>query len=350
MTEIVPRAGLWTDILPLPVVVDADVLSRSLDHAVRHGYEPAVVRHASPSYSTFTGITVFATREVVAETYRRFDEIAIARRIPVAHVERVWDEAFCPRIRVVNMSRVDAPSDGRVDDVARRDSDDAPTAKLAVLLAPCVLLTDNWDHFQAFGEKAPHPTRSIDTTTGYALDVRDLGEFLGMLNAGMIPPRLAGVAVFEGGKALVRWVGRDVALAVAVMLLGGIVLYSRTDRGRQTRERLVEAAKELAAEHGPAVGAAFEIGVQTAERLSAFAVAPGAETLTALVARELACRGVMTTAAIADNLLWRGCRVGPASTHRRDVRAALVAQSCFWEPNRGSWTLGYHLAPRGELA
>jgi len=104
MTEIATRSPAWQDIVPLPVVVDADVLSRSVDHALKMGYEPAVVRHASASYTNFTGITVFATERVVDETFRRFAVIAKARGVTVADVERVWDAVFCARVRVVDMA------------------------------------------------------------------------------------------------------------------------------------------------------------------------------------------------------------------------------------------------------
>lgn len=346
MTEIAPAPLEWQDIVPLPVVIDADVLSRSVDYAIRTGWTPAAVRHASPSYTTFTGITLFATERVIEETFGRFGEIARVRNVSVADVERTWDDLFCSRVRVVDVSgiRVDDP---RVDDVALRDPEDAPTASLAVLLAPCALLTDNWSHFQAFRAKEPHPTRTeMDATTAYALDVRDLGEFLQMLNAGTLPPRLAGLAVFEGGKALVRWAGRDVALAVALLLLGGATLYMSTEGGRRVRDAAVEAAKQLAAVHGPAIGAVFEAGIATAERLSAFAVQPGATTPMSIVARQLSHRGVMTTAEIADHLVWSGYRYTPATSHPKRVRAWLVTQACFWESQRGRWTLGYHEAPR----
>jgi hypothetical protein len=265
--------------------------------------------------------------------------------VTVAGVEQVWNDLFCAQVRVVDMSTVNV-DDPRIDDVADRDPDDAPTAALAVMLAPCALLTDNWPHFQAFPAKAPHPTRDMDTTTAYALDVRDLGEFLQMLNAGTLPPRLAGIAVFEGSKALARWVGRDVAIAVALLLLGGFALYMRTDSGRELRANVADFAKQVVAENGPAVGAAFERGVATAERLTAFAVQPGAPSPTVIVARELCDRGVMTTADIADHLLRNDYRFTPASMHRKRVREWLVADSCFWEPHRGHWTLGYHQEPR----
>jgi hypothetical protein len=311
-------------------------------------YAPAIVSHASTSYTAFSGITVFATKRVAEETFRRFGEIAAARGVAVDDVERVWDDLFCARVRVVDMSDTDDDPDERVADVALRDADDVDTARLAVLLAPCALLTDNWADFQAFRQQTRHPTRGIDTTTAYALDVRDLGEFLSMLNAGTIPPRLAGLALFEGGRTLVRWVGRDGALVIAVLLLGGLALFLRTDAGRRTKEQVVDAAKQLATEHGPTVGAAFEAGVATAERLTAFAVQPRANSPTNLLARELARHGVMTTAALADCLTWNGYGFTPANTHRKRVRAWLMAQSCFWEPRRGSWTLGYHLQPRSE--
>jgi hypothetical protein len=349
MTEIASRQIGWTAILPLPVVVDADVLSRSVDHALLHGYRPAVVSHASPSYTSFTGITLFATDQVVGETFRRFDSIAKSRGAAISEVERTWDELFCARVRVVDMTTI-TTNDPRVADVAARDKDDESTAKLAVMLAPCALLTDNWEHFQAFRERQQHPTRAIDTTTAYALDVRDLGEFLQMVNAGTLPPRLAGAAMFEGGKALVGWVGRDRALLIALLLLGGAALYLTSERGREVRARVIEAARELAAEHGPAIGAAFESGVATAERLTAFAVQPGEASAVTLVGRELAARAVLTTVQVADQLLSNGYCYTPASEHRKRVRAWLTRESCFWEGQRGQWTLGYHLQPLAQTA
>jgi hypothetical protein len=73
------RSRAWHEIVPLPVVIDADVLSRSVDHALQMGYQPAVVRRANASYTNSTGITLLATERVVDETFRRFSAIAKAR-------------------------------------------------------------------------------------------------------------------------------------------------------------------------------------------------------------------------------------------------------------------------------
>lgn len=47
-------------LLPAPVVVDADVLLRNVDYALRKGYPPALLGSASGPYSLFTGVGLFA--------------------------------------------------------------------------------------------------------------------------------------------------------------------------------------------------------------------------------------------------------------------------------------------------
>ena len=331
--------------MPLAVVVDADFLSRSVDHALVHGYEPSVVRRASGHYTSFTGIVVFATERVFEETIDRFDAIAAHRTVDVDQVYRVWDSVFASNIRVVRMNGVDL-SDPRVDDVARRDPDDTPTAVLAVLLAPCFLLTDNREHFQAFGVPTQHPSRvHIDVTTAFSLDIRDLGEFLEGLNAGTLPIRLGGVAALEGGKALVRWIGRDAALALVLLLLGGAALYWRTPGGQQFRTAVTEGLKRVADEYGEDIAKAFEAGKKVGDRLAAYAVLPGEESALSLVSRRLVGEPSLTTAEISDGLSISGYRYRPAKTHRARVREWLSSRPCFWESPRGHWLLGYHPMP-----
>lgn len=335
-SEIV-RRDRWR-VIPLPVVVDADVLSRSVDYAVRQGWEPAVVGRASGDYTSWTGVVVFATETVFEETLRRFPEIAAARSVPVEVVEQAWDDYFGARVRIVDVTDglVDDP---RVDGVRELDAEDAKTAELAVLLAPCVLLTDNRKHFRPFGL----PDRD---TTEVAVEVWHLGEFLQAMSVGTLPPRLAGLAVIEGGRALVRWLGRDGALLVALLLLGGAALAWRTESGRRVRASLGDALTKVAAEVGPGLSAAYEQGMAVADRLGAFAVEPGEPSPLAVVARRLAVsQPIMTTAEIAYSLRMEGYGFTPASGHKTTVRAWLLANPCFWEMRRGNWTLGYHPLP-----
>jgi len=331
------------------VVVDADFLSRSVDHAVRYGYQPSVVRRASGHYTSFTGIVVFATERVFGETIARFEEIAEARKVSVEHVASIWDRVFASHVRVVPMDGVEI-HDPRVDEVARCDEDDRPTAALAVLLAPSFLLTDNLAHFRAFDVPTQHPSRpDVDVTTAFSLDIRDLGEFLGRLNAGTLPVRAAGVAALEGGKTLVRWIGRDAALVIVLLLLGGAALYWRTPAGKRFRSSVTDGVKRVAAEYGEEIGEALEAGRAVGERLAAYAVLPSAESPLALVARRLVGDPSLTTLEIADALRLHGYTYPPANTHRKRVRAWLATQECFWESPYGHWILGYHPAPLGKL-
>ncbi len=322
-------------VMPLPVVVDADVLSRSVDYAIRKGYAPAVVGKASPAYTNWSGVVLFVTDRVYEETLARFPEIAGARGVSTETVERTWDALFVSRIRVVEMD-VGLVSDRRVDEVTRRDPDDAPTAALAVTLAPCILLTDNHSHFAPFG-------LGYEDATTVMIDVWHLGQFMERLNVGTLPPRLAGTAVIEGGKTMVRWLGRDGTLIVAVILLGAAVLYWRSDSGKRLKQALNEGVSDFVREYGPAIQRGWEEGMGAADRLAGFAVQPGDQSALGLIARHLAVNEPsMTTAEIADHLKTWGYRYTPATTHRKRVRAWLDHTPCFWESERGHWILGYH--------
>lgn len=322
-------------VMPLPVVVDADVLSRSVDYAIRKGYAPAVVGKASPAYTNLSGVVLFVTERVYGETLARFGEIATARGVSVETVERTWDALFVSHVRVVEMDD-DLVSDQRITEVASRDPDDAPTAALAVLLAPCILLTDNHSHFAPFG-------LAYENATTVAVDVWHLGQFMERLNIGTLPPRLAGTAVIEGGKTMVRWLGRDGALIVAAILFGAAVLYWRSDSGKRLKQAVSEGVSDFVREYGPAIQRGWEEGIGAADRLAGFAVQPGELDALRLVARNLAVNEPsMTTVEIAQHLRRHGYRYAPADTHRRRVRAWLVRTSCFWESERGHWILGYH--------
>lgn len=321
--------------MPLPVVVDADVLSRSVDYAIRKGYAPAVVGKASPAYTNWSGVVLFVTEQVYEETIARFADIALARGVSIETVERTWDALFVSHVRVITID-ADLVRDARVDGVARADLDDAPTAALAVILAPCILLTDNHSHFAAFG-------LGYENATAVAVDVWHLGQFMERLNIGSLPPRLASAAVFEGGKTMVRWLGRDGTLLVALVLFGAAVIYWRSDSGKRLKQAVSEGAADFVREYGPAIQRGWEEGMEAADRLAGFAVEPGETNALALLARHLAVNEPsMKTAEIANQLRLWGYGFTPAHTHQKKVRAWLVRTSCFWESERGHWIFGYH--------
>ena len=53
-----------TDMVSLPIVVDADVLHRNVDYYLWKGWIPSLLDGASMHYSLLTGVVLFATARV----------------------------------------------------------------------------------------------------------------------------------------------------------------------------------------------------------------------------------------------------------------------------------------------
>lgn len=117
-------------------------------------------------YSLLSGVVLFATNRVLDEVERNLPKIARRRGIAPPDVVALWNEVFLPRVQIIefNGEFIDDP---RVEGVRARHANNAPTAALAVGLAPCVLLTDNREHFLPLGL----PDRPTDEI---ALDLHQL--------------------------------------------------------------------------------------------------------------------------------------------------------------------------------
>jgi len=228
-----------TDMVPLPIVLDADVLHRNVDYCLRTGYTPRVLEAASTNYTLVTGVVVFATRRVQAEVERQLVEIAQRRGVTLEDVRQLWEKLFLPRIRFVEISAEDI-EDPRVDEVAALHGADAPTAALAVMLAPCVVLTDNRKHFAPLG--------IADTRTDViAVNANELARYYGSMNAMTLVPTVTGVMAVEGSKKVISTIGREAAVVIALLLIGAGVMLWLSEPGGRMRE----GAKKLAREIGP---------------------------------------------------------------------------------------------------
>jgi hypothetical protein len=323
-----------TEMVPLPIVLDADVLHRNVDYCLRTGYTPRVLEAASSSYTLLTGVVVFATSTVQGEVERQLLEIAQRREVALEDVTNVWKKLFLPRVRFVEINEKDI-DDSRVEEVAGLHSADAPTAALAVMLAPCVVLTDNRKHFVPLG--------IAETRTDViAVNARELAGYYGSMNAMTIVPAVTGAMVVEGSKKVVSTIGREAAVVIALLLIGaGIVLWFSESGGR-----LREGAKKLAREAGPPLAEAATRALVLAEEMSALAIdPPSSECALRFIAKILATRQTMlSTVEISRRLLENGYRFAGAGAHVTRTRRWLLAQKCFVEQQRGHWTLGYHSA------
>jgi hypothetical protein len=321
-------------LIPAPIVVDADVLIRNVEYAIRHGKPGALFANASSRYSLTTSVVLFATPRVGGETIRHLPDVAKRTGIALADVRRAWNELFVPHVRFVPL-RDDAVEDPRVAAVRGLHANDAPTAALTVLLARAVLATDNRKHFRPFDL----PDTKTDSV---AIDVAQVGEFGTTMTAGMLLPTVTGLGVYEGSKKVISLLGEEGAALVGLVALGGVMLSWNSERSKGVRSALANAAREL----GPPIGAAFDKGISAGERVAAFAVDRLEEPdALAVIARRLAVgQTMMTTTEIVRELRTRGYSFGDGTRLEAETRAWLEREPCFYEAFRGTWTLGYHAA------
>ncbi len=111
-------------------------------------------------------------------------------------------------------------------------------SRVACLLAPCVLVTDNRKDLKPF-DLAPDPSTAI------ALDLFAVGQFELTVQRVALAPTLAGAATIEGSKAIVAKLGKDAAAVIALPFVGALVVYLRSDSGRRARTSLADVTKRV---------------------------------------------------------------------------------------------------------
>ena len=337
MTDAEPSvARTRMEMLPLPIVVDADVLHRNIDYCLRKGWNPSLLDSASTDYTLFTGVVLFATARVQEEVESQLEEIAARREVAREDVVGVWNEVFLPRVRFVEISESDV-EDPRIEEVRTLHDADAATAALAVLLAPCIVLTDNRKHF------APLGLRDTPTDT-IALDAHELSRYYRSANLMMIVPTITGAMAIEGSKKIVSMIGREATALIALVLLGAAVVLWRSEPDGQLRQ----SAKHLAHGIGPPLTVAATRALDLTDQMSVLAIEPPSSPDSALrfTAKILSTRQtVITTADISRRLRERDYRFTGPQAQATQARRWLLAQACFVEQRRGHWTIGYHADP-----
>ena len=323
---------------PAPVVVDADVLIRNVEYAIRTGRTGALLGGASSNYTLLSGVVLFAAPQIGGEAIRHLPEVAERRGVPVAKVRAVWNTLIVPNVRFVCVPP-EVVADPRVEQVRELHAADVHTAALVALLAECVLATDNRKHFRPFGL----PRFNEVPTDTVSVDLLFLAQFGMGVKGTMLVPTVAGAATIEGSKKLIAAVGRDGAALIALILLGGAILLATSERGRRVRTQIADVAREA----GPPLMEYMAKTTAAGDRVGAFAVGrvSGPDAL-AVVARRLAIgQSVMTTAEVAQELRTHGFGFGAGRGHQVETRAWLSRTDCFHELRRGHWTLGYQAAP-----
>ncbi|MDL2082129.1 hypothetical protein QNN03_37490 [Streptomyces sp. GXMU-J15] len=313
----------------LVAIVDTNVLLTSIDNDCRNVSQGR--RSRLLLMSDGGDVVLYAADHVLDEMYEHLPRIAKSSPVPLATLRAYFEAECLPVLRFVTVSEVDAP-DPQV--LAITDPDDVPTGRLAKLIAPCVVFSDDI-HLKRPGFA---PKRWLDMAKA-AVEVADGHRAqVATVNAAAIPVRgVAGLLSFAGRKVNVSpWVLGGVALSAAALLLKQPEWRKAT---AEVTSKIFEGIANQLAE-----GMALERG--GAEKLRKVVLgAPLQPTLRQRIAIVLARQNEPLLAAEVHDLIDARFPEAPDVSIKK-VRGALEEGTEFVRVQRYRWQLGREVAPR----
>jgi hypothetical protein len=311
---------------PIPVVLDTSGLRRGLHVQVAQGKLPACLWCIDRGE-----MRLFMEKETYLEAQALIPRFARQLAVSEGDLRARFDSDWVPRMRVLSLPSALRALDQRAAEVQARDATDYGSTALAALLSPCVLLTSDKD-FAALGVNDP---RQGAYAIVAAIEVR-VGErtMSAVTTVPMTPVVGAGVGI---KMAADRFGGALVGVTLAIVILGGVLLYRAQPQER--KQRLREGAAAAGRFYLEAAARAAE-QLAAAEALLYASAIPGPleRTPTSAVLRRLATAPKsMSAAQIAESL---ADDVRPPVP---ELRAFLHANKAdlFAEVRRGGFLLGY---------
>ena len=305
-----------------PLIVDTNVLFSDIKHVVERGRAGRLTNAGQTRWAA-----MLAAAHVEHEVDTRLAGFCSNVRIDYAEAVAAWRDVVCPEVRFVDVGNL-VLSDPRITYVQERDADDAPTAMLAVLTAPSVLLTKDKVLLDAFTVEATVPAIALGVDRYCNLETTGQGMAL----AGGLTTEL-GKAV---GRAVTKHLGRDLALFVgAVAVIAVAVVFNK-----KMEDGLSEGAKDALLSLGSGFQNAVTEGQAAHSYLWECAVSPEEEA------------SVLARVAHAVSTFPDGCtvseiveRIGEEHPlHRADIEDALCAP-IFSQDENGRLMLGRVVQP-----
>ena len=277
-----PQQGMDLDRLaelhrrPIVAVLDTSCVRSGLAQQLKNGVPPVSLRTVQEGMTR-----LFMERDTLEETCRKLPVFADQLGVPPFQLVEMFSTEWLPYSRVVALPDHLRQLDKRAADILVLHADDYPTAALAALLSPCVLLTHNHKHFRPLG------VREWSQGVNALVAAIDIAVSERRLQAVATVPAAPIVAVGAGGKWVADRIGPVIWVIIGLLILGGVVAYLRQPPERK------DAIKRVASEVGrflleEASRAANEID-DVQERFDLCVVpAPAHRTAMAVVFRELA--------------------------------------------------------------
>lgn len=310
-------------------IVDTNTLLSSIDNDCRNEGWSSRLRRMTASGAT----VLYAADHVLEEAYEHLPTIAEFSPVPLVDLRARFEEYYLPALRFVTVSDADAP-DAQVLEIT--DPDDVPTGRLAILISPCVVFSDD-RHLKKPGLA---PKRWLDAAEA-AVNVAE--GFQGQVvtaNAAALPIRgVVGLISFSGRK-----IGISPWVIGAVVLGAGVLLLKKEDR-RKTAA--VVAAKLIEGVCNQlAVDAAQEQrGIESLRKV--ILPAPTQPTIRQQVAITLARQNESLLAAEVHELIQEHFPDELMAT-LQEVRTVLEEGTEFVRVQRYRWQLGREVAPRSS--
>jgi len=278
------------------------------------------------------GAVLIVPRHVLAEVERDLPRRATATdNVELAY--RRLRTLYLPRARIVDVPADWGDGDSRVAAVAARHPTDLPTARLAVALGICFLLSEDPDlcdppglGFAGWLQVAHAAANETEVETiffGASIPVSVTSEAVGAASR-----RIA--AASAGAK----WA----MLGAGVILVATAVWLVRSGTAGKLVDRVRPVVREIGEIYGPPLAETFARYEHGRVVFARAAVRPAAATtLAERIARVLAFCG---TPVLAEDIARELGTPGNLRDRTRLVRAELRRSSAFVEVSRGRWMLG----------
>lgn len=248
---------------PIPTVLDTSFVRTGLQYQLVNGRLPVSIDAARSGRTR-----LFMELDTLNETWERLPRFAEQLNVPLAALQNFFANDWLPLIFIVSIPEALRQVDSRATLVRDLDFDDYPTAALATLLSPCILLTHNYTDFLPLDVRAW--SQGVDAVVA-ALTLK-LGE--AEVQAVLMVPAAPVIAVGATTKWAADKVGPAAWFVLAVLFAGGVVWYRQQTTVRKERIKHVASVtgKYLVEEHARATSA-----VHQAQSLLSACVVPGPE-------------------------------------------------------------------------
>jgi hypothetical protein len=309
--------------LKFVIVADADALLSSIDHQCRTGWTSKILRLAESRTSV-----VFAEDHVYGEVYRGFEKISVWSGTPPYEMRACFEEEYLPVLRWVKTDGAGI-SDIRVAWVT--DQTDVPTAELASLIAPCLVLSgDKSLRRPGFAPNEWRQAATHGTEIVAGVQVQEGGTLIvGLPVAGVV-----GGGIELGKKVGIPWWG-----SVGIMALLAYLVLRSPDRRQTIGEKVLPAIEMFMQLMEQAYQEERRATQQLKEMLCPSADPP---TVKQQIATVLArCPGPLLAKEIQE-LVDIHFEVEPRLS---EIRGVLQQSPEFGQPERYRWQLGRRAAP-----